>query len=228
MKKIFPNLKQHYIDDMFFRGLLEGPIEEIRKYWTGKGLSEHIDKDEIIFFETYRLGKALHLVILRIELLEKNKAVLHVDLTSKSNISIRFRKSRDFSEKYFIEFFQWLLKTSKIKTSRMAMLAHCRLPLNDELQYPPPIPMSEEGPVYTTGVKFGFDEKMGVETVVVEKIKNKETPLYFMVETLPFFKFDAELFNEKFFDAPIALIKKLISIFCKKKIENKEQQHGKG
>jgi hypothetical protein len=222
MINVFPNLKQNFIEDMFFKGLLEGPIDEIKQYWKNKGFDAHIQKREIVLFKSYSCDKSPHLAVLRMDLLGANRALLHIDLTTKSNIKGKLLKLKGFSDQDFLDFFKWLLEKSKVNPNRLAMLTHCRLPLNDELQYPSPIETKEEGPVHTTGVKFGFDEKMGIDTVIVEKTKNKETPLYFMVETLPFFKLDAKLFNEHFFDAPITLIKNLIDIFCKKKIEKKE------
>jgi hypothetical protein len=222
MKNVFPNLKQNFIEDMFFKGLIEGPIDEIRKYWKDKGFDTHIQKRAIVLFKSYSFDKFSHLAVLRVDLLGAKKALLHIDLTTKSNIKGKLLRLKGFSDQDFLDFFKWFLEKNSINLNRLAMLAHCRLPLNDELQYPLPIETKEEGPVHTTGVRFGFDEKTGIDTVIIEKTKNKDTPLYFMVETLPFFKLDPKLFNERFFDAPVTLTKNLVDIFCKKKMENKE------
>lgn len=224
MKRVYPNLKKHDIVNMSFRTVLKGNVKAIKRFWERKGFGKNIGKGYILIFKEYFYNKMAHLVALRIDFPTKQKkqARLYIDLATKFKLKRELQKFKPLLQDDFLDFFKWLNKYKQIKTNKISLLAHCHLPLKDNLMFPPPIKLKSEKAVFPVGIRFGFNKKMEIETVIIEKTRNKKKPLHFMIKTLKRFDFDEKYFNEKFFNSPIEFLQKMVLIFCGKKTAGKE------
>ncbi|MFC1699968.1 hypothetical protein ACFL1I_08475 [Candidatus Omnitrophota bacterium] len=221
MNKLFPNLKRLYIEDMLFETTLKGNVKSIEKFWKQKGFEKNIVSGKILALKKYACDKTPHLfsLIIDIQSKKKNKAILHIALSTKFTITGIPENFKALSQDIFLDFFKWLKKNRQIRLNKISLTSHCHLPLNSNLQFPPPIAAKQENPAFLVGVKYGFDKKMAIDTLIIERTKNKKKPLYFMIRTLPLFNFNEKRFNERFFDGPIDFLQKIILAFCKKRVE---------
>jgi len=216
---VFPDLVKNYISDISFDFFIEYPLNEIREFFIGKGFKENINQDGALLYSFYKKKDLQHAIVLQLRnhKSDPNKGVIDIEIFVQENLIEKLEKNKlkEIDEKLFIDFFVWMSGLKKLVVSKICVTSHANFPIGEEYQPPPLLEAQEDKSIYLTGLRFGFDEKLGIDTVIVEREKS-EKHMYFMIKTLRRFRLDAKLFNEKFFDIPIEFVLSIGKKFCNK------------
>jgi len=228
MAKVYPNLRKHNIEDIEFTSHLEGDVSAIKNYFKSKGFSgKNQEGQQIVLFKNYTSGKSKTVFLMFIDFhkKDKNKARLRMEFEADSQLDIKLKKIKQFKESDFLEFFKWFNENEKITKGDVILSANCLFPLTTGYQLPSPIQADSKNNMYPVGIRYGFQEKLKIETAVVEIVDHKKRPLHFMIRTLPYFKFDINYCGAIFFKGPIEFINNMAKIFCGR--SEKVKKHAK-
>ena len=153
------------------------------------------------------------------QILVESRKTAYLLINIDTNFQIKNKeKMKDLSPGDFLSFFKWLIGNKRIRVGKVSLTAHSQLTPGKDFMYPPLIDSDEKEPISLVGLRFRSNKDFGIDTVIIERTKNKKAPLYFMLETFPKFTFDKKLFNEKFFNSPMIFVANVMQIFCNKKM----------
>ncbi|MCP4651221.1 MAG: hypothetical protein GY853_14230 [PVC group bacterium] len=218
MARMYPNLEKSFVDKFTLHTVITGKSLKLLEYLEAQKMLSIIEENELILWNSYFYNKVQHVFLLRLFLprIKRKNQKIGVEIcfkvqSKKMQVASKFKKIR---EQQFLDFFTWLESNGFLKDSKIIINADILLPVNAKYQFPSLIESAGE-PIRVEGMRFGFDKKLKVDTVIIERINNRKRPLRFFVETLPCGGFDKQNFGKDFFVPGINFVVKLAEVFCK-------------
>jgi|GEM_PF-5502353 hypothetical protein len=210
MKKVFPNLARLYINSVTFESYFEGDKSKSKEFFLNKNYTNNFDKDNFFAGTEFKFNKIPYFFGLFVHFTKKSK----INILIQKEYGIKEDKElKKLSEEDFIGFFHSLHANKKVELGRVSMTADSSLPLNRAYSLPPLIEDQQNKASYLTGLRFGFDKKYEIDTLIIERTQDKKFPIHFYIQTLPYFNFNKDFCNERFFESPLKFIERLYGVY---------------